>query len=44
MALGGRHLAAIQNIQPIVGERIRGDVGEEARRGWSVWEDIIASI
>ncbi len=30
-ALGGRHLAAIHNNQPIVGRSSRGDVGEEAR-------------
>jgi hypothetical protein len=32
-ALGGRHLAATHNNQPIVGGSSRGDVGEEVRGG-----------
>jgi len=32
-ALGGCHLEATHNNQPIVGGSGRGDVGEEARRG-----------
>jgi hypothetical protein len=32
-ALGGRHLAATYNNQPIVGGSGRGDVGEEAHGG-----------
>jgi hypothetical protein len=31
--LGGRHLVATYNNQPIVGGRGRGDVGEKARGG-----------
>ncbi len=33
LALGGRHLAATHNNQPIVGGSGRGDDGEEARGG-----------
>jgi hypothetical protein len=33
LALGGHHLAATHNNQPIVGKSGRGDVGEEARGG-----------
>ena len=36
--LGGRHLVATHNNQPIVGGSGREDVGEKARRGWSVWK------
>ncbi len=39
LALGGCHLAATHNNQPIVGGSGRGDVGEEACGGWSVWEE-----
>jgi hypothetical protein len=33
LALGGHHLAATHNNQPIVGGGSRGNVGEEARGG-----------
>ncbi len=33
LALGGHHLAATHNNQPIVGGSGKGDVGEEARGG-----------
>ena len=33
LALGGCHLAATHNNQPIVGRSSRGDVGEEVRGG-----------
>jgi len=33
LALGGRHLVATHNNQPIVGRSRRGDVGEKARGG-----------
>ena len=43
-ALGGRHLVATHNNQPIVGISGRGDVGEKARGCQSVWEGVVPSF
>jgi hypothetical protein len=43
-ALGGHHLTATHNNQPIVGRNGGVDVGEEACGDKSVWEEVIALI
>ncbi len=42
--LGGRHLMATHNNQPIVGGGGRGDVGEKAIGGKSVWEGVVPLV
>ena len=40
-AISGRHLVATHNNQPIVGGSGRGEVGEKASGGKSVWEGVV---
>jgi hypothetical protein len=42
--LGGPHLLATHNNQPIVGRSGRGDAGEKARGGYSVWKGVVPSF
>ena len=44
LALGGCHLVITHNNQPIVGRSSRGDVGEKARVGQSIWEGVVPSL
>ncbi len=44
VALGGRRLLATCKNQLGIGGHGRGDVGEEARGGWNVWEGSVQSL